>query len=330
MTYPTIKTQIKNYLTYLKNTKHSKHTIEAYNYALNKVFVEWYKQEGYNEINLLVLERYKTYLISTYKSNKNADVSIKTKNSYLNAVISFMRHIKEKEGLLDFDIPQKYLIKDKETQNKQPRYITKKQFDRIIESIGTTDKNKKESKKEKAIREARDRRDTAIFYLLFMTGLRAHELLNITTEQVLNARREMDAQQADSAKITITGKGNKTRPCWIHYTALNKIMDYEKRRTNKTNDPRLFPTTRQRLFEIVKKRSDTADIRDTEGNKIIISPHDLRHSFCIALLENSVQINKVQALAGHADLKTTAEYLKLIDSDVEKGYVSGITSMLRE
>jgi integrase/recombinase XerD len=147
-----------------------------------------------------------------------------------------------------------------------------------------------------------DLRDLAMLELLYATGLRVSELVNLKLREV----------NLDSGYLMTLGKGNKERLVPIGESARLKVglYLYECRRIQDPTgkNPYLFLSrlgdsmSRQSFWNIIKKRAQMAAIRKN------ISPHTLRHSFATHLLENGADLRSVQIMLGHADLATTQIY----------------------
>lgn len=147
-----------------------------------------------------------------------------------------------------------------------------------------------------------DIRDRAMLELLYATGLRVSELVNLK-------RREINLEVG---YLLTVGKGNKERLIPVGETARQRVRDYlEQVRNRQDRDdsiPLLFLSrlgegmTRQAFWNVIKKRATIAGIRND------ISPHTLRHSFATHLLANGADLRSVQMMLGHADLSTTQIY----------------------
>jgi len=150
--------------------------------------------------------------------------------------------------------------------------------------------------------EAIDVRDRAMLQLLYATGLRVSELVQLKVQDV----------NLTAGYLLTYGKGGKERLVPLGDVAKGAVDEYLHHarpllvRGNDT--PVLFITrlgdgmTRQAFWNIIKKRSLAAGIRKN------ISPHTLRHSFATHLLENGADLRSVQLMLGHADLSTTQIY----------------------
>lgn len=147
-----------------------------------------------------------------------------------------------------------------------------------------------------------DIRDRAMLELLYATGLRVSELVNLK-------KRELNLEVG---YLMTMGKGNKERLVPVGETARQRVSEYlEQVRTRQDPDglrEQLFLSrlgeamTRQAFWNIIKKRAAMA------GTRTSISPHTLRHSFATHLLANGADLRSVQMMLGHADLSTTQIY----------------------
>ncbi|MDD2310551.1 MAG: site-specific tyrosine recombinase XerD [Desulfuromonadaceae bacterium] len=147
-----------------------------------------------------------------------------------------------------------------------------------------------------------DRRDLAMLELLYATGLRVSELVNLKLREV----------NLDSGYLMTVGKGNKERLVPIGESARVRVAAYLEavrlRVDPQGQNPYLFLSrlggamSRQAFWNIIKKRTQMAAIRKN------ISPHTLRHSFATHLLENGADLRSVQIMLGHADLASTQIY----------------------
>ena len=151
-------------------------------------------------------------------------------------------------------------------------------------------------------------RDRAMLELLYATGIRVSELINLRTSNL----------DAGLGVVRVTGKGNKQRIVPVHPAALRAVSDYVgnarpvllKGRTS----PYLFVTargaamTRQAFWSSIKLNGKKAGIFHN------LSPHVLRHTFATHLLEGGADLRSVQSMLGHADLSTTEIYTHVVRS----------------
>ena len=145
-------------------------------------------------------------------------------------------------------------------------------------------------------------RDRAMLELLYATGLRVSELINLKQSQI----------NFNQGVLRIIGKGDRERLIPLGEEAQHWIKEF-------VNGPRmeillerqtdyLFPTrrgdrmTRQAFWHIIKRYAEKAGVRRT------LSPHSLRHAFATHLLNRGADLRVVQMLLGHSDLSTTQIY----------------------
>ena len=146
-------------------------------------------------------------------------------------------------------------------------------------------------------------RDKAILELMYSSGLRASEVVNMKTGDI----------NFEAGFITIQGKGSKERVIPVNETALKTLKRYiEELRPvilNKKTSRHLFirkggkPMTRQRLWQLIKTYSKELSIK--------ISPHTLRHCFASHLLDGGADLRALQKMLGHTDISTTQIYTKV-------------------
>ncbi|HEY5641600.1 MAG TPA: site-specific tyrosine recombinase XerD [Woeseiaceae bacterium] len=145
-------------------------------------------------------------------------------------------------------------------------------------------------------------RDRAMLELLYATGLRVTELINLRQSQI----------NFNQGVLRIIGKGDRERLIPLGDESQRWLKDF-------MNGPRmeillerqtdyLFPTrrgnrmTRQAFWHIIKRYADKAGVRKK------MSPHSLRHAFATHLLNRGADLRVVQMLLGHSDLSTTQIY----------------------
>ncbi len=146
-------------------------------------------------------------------------------------------------------------------------------------------------------------RDTAMMELLYGTGLRVSEMVDL----------DLDSVHLDAGFLRCIGKGRKERVVPMGQPAIAAIRHYlEKERPllvkRKPDAVSLFVNrgglrlTRQRIFQLLRRYLAASGIVKTAG------PHALRHSFATHLLEGGADLRTVQELLGHAAISTTQRY----------------------
>ncbi len=158
-------------------------------------------------------------------------------------------------------------------------------------------------------------RDKAMFEVLFSTGLRVSELVDLNFGDV-----DFVAQTA-----RVRGKGKKQRVTPIGATAIASVQKYLSLRQA---DPRSTTFNKEALF--VNKHGERLSTRSVRrkldkylsmcGLDPSISPHTLRHSFATHMLNNGADLRSVQELLGHQSLSTTQVYTHLAGARLKQAY----------
>ena len=169
-----------------------------------------------------------------------------------------------------------------------PETLNELQVERLLEGIPTD--------------APRGLRDRAMLELLYASGLRVSELVNLTLDRI----------DFDNRIVRVTGKGNKTRLVPVGTKACAAIRSYLETarpgQVRKRTGMEVFLSARGtklstvRIWQIVKELAKNAGI-DTN-----VYPHLLRHSFATHLLTNGADLRIIQELLGHADISTTQIY----------------------
>lgn len=157
-------------------------------------------------------------------------------------------------------------------------------------------------------------RDTALFELLYATGLRVSELVGLPVAAV----------RGDPRMILVRGKGEKERMVPLSTPARAALADWlthrdaaedEARRAGRAPSRFLFPgdgreghLTRQYFHSLVKDVAVLAGLSPAR-----VTPHVLRHAFATHLLAHGADLRVIQTLLGHADLATTEIYTHVLD-----------------
>ena len=165
---------------------------------------------------------------------------------------------------------------------------------------------------------ARDRpRDQALVALLYGAGLRISEALGL----------EMSGLHLDAGLVQVRGKGDKERVVPIPDVVIERLRDYlavdRPARLRGQPSEALFPgrggrgcLTRQAGFALLRRLGRAAGLsRD-------ISPHKLRHGFATHLVQGGADLRAVQAMLGHADLRTTEVYTHIDPVHLRRAYAA--------
>ncbi len=276
---------IIDYLEYLKYERRvSNNTIDSYGENLKLL------KETYNKSILDVsADDIRNFL-------KQINVSAKTKAHYLSVYNSFYNYMvyNNKVNCNPCDN-----LKAPKIEKKLPNYLTIEVINKLLDI---------------RLIKPIDYRNKAMLEVLFATGARISELINLELNQI----------DYDECVIRVLGKGKKDRIIPIGNTALNYlklyIEEYRKFILKTQNSNYVFinkdgkKISRQGFFKILKKITQEAGINKN------VSPHTLRHSFATYLLNNGADLRIIQELLGHENLVTTEIYSHLSNKKIEDDY----------
>lgn len=288
---------LEDFLLHLQTNNYSSET--AYNYERDlKVFENFLREDidiaNFNDISKHTVELYKAYLASqdrktaTGEQNKG-NLSAFSRNRYLSSLRGYLKYLLE----MDYDTPiVPENIKLIKTEKKVPKVAELNDLVRLIESPAKFEKNR--------VVAARNR---AMLEVLFATGLRISELVNLKKSQI-----------DKEGKIFVLGKGKKERFVYLTPRATKHLGVYLAMRVD--DSPHLFISYRGKraptkdrhvspnyLQEKIKK------YREILGINVPTSAHSLRHGFATYLAEQGANPAAIQILLGHESLDTTTRYV---------------------
>ena len=153
-------------------------------------------------------------------------------------------------------------------------------------------------------------RNKTICLLLFKTGLRLSEMINLKWQ---------DVDMLSGRLTVLNGKGGKDRLLFISEDTISKLETWKERQFTTWGKSRYVFCNRnckQLVSRDVREMIETYSQKAGINKKV--SPHTLRHSFGTELLRQSKNIRLVQKALGHSDLSTTMIYTHIVDDDFEQ------------
>jgi integrase/recombinase XerD len=184
-------------------------------------------------------------------------------------------------------------------ERKYPEILTNQEVELFLEQPQCVD--------------AKGYRDHAMLELLYATGIRVSELIALNMED-LNLPAEF---------IRCRSKGRE-RIIPMYHTAVKAIQEYVKnirpQLIAEENEQALFVNmnggrmSRQGFWKIIKHYQEKAGIEKD------ITPHTLRHSFAVHLLENGADLRSIQEMLGHADISSTQIYTHVVKNQLKDIY----------
>jgi integrase/recombinase XerC len=284
------------WLRYIKDEQLlSLNTYNAYSIDL-KYFLKFLNKHKGNKVTLKVLgslslRDFRSWLSSQRINNKS--LSPKTQARSKAAIKSFYKFLNKK----------KY-IKNTAIFNLQPVKIIKQlprplSFKVVIDVINISGEKKNGT----------GLRDKTLFILIYATGLRINEALQLN---------RIDVEDLDI--IRVQGKGGKIREIPLIESAtasIKQLLDIEK---NKHMNSPLFIGLKGKRLSPRQVQKTMEEIRNKLSLPKTVTPHALRHSFATHLLEKGVDLRTLQELLGHSSLSTTQGYTAVTVASMSKAH----------
>ena len=235
------------------------------------------------------VEHYAASLTRKGKSAATVTRSIASIKSFYNCLIAL--------GIMDGN-PAKGVVAAK-VERKLPQILTGKEVELFLEQPDCTD--------------LKGYRDRAMLELLYATGIRVSELISLDLEDLNLA----------AGFIRCASRG-KERIIPLYHTAVKALQDYVRdirpQLIASGDEQALFVNmngermSRQGFWKIIKYYQEKAGIEKD------ITPHTLRHSFAVHLLENGADLRSIQEMLGHADISSTQIYTHVVKHQLKDVY----------
>lgn len=288
-----MKNIVERYFGFLSNSKHaSENTLLSYKRDIN-AYVDFLKAKD-TTVDAVSGTSILDYLMKLQKSGKAAS----TVSRNLASIRSFYRFM-QNEGIVQQD-PTANLHSLK-IDKKLPEVLTNEEVESLLNQPDT--------------RDAKGCRDKAMLELLYATGMRVTEMIDLKMSDV-----DMDIGYINC------NQGKKMRVIPVYSIAKKAVKNYiETARTQLIREDsveNLFVNcsgtkmTRQGFWKIIKQYASAANIQKD------ITPHTLRHSFATHLLENGADLKSIQEMLGHTDISSTQVYASVVKKHIKDVYKS--------
>lgn len=272
----------ENYITSLKDNNYSQNTIKTYSSIIHK-FTTYLKNQIaiYNEKEFIKF--FNGYIIHL-KQVKNVS------QNYIYLVTVVIKKFLEFNNIHFLD-----LIAIPKRTKPSPNFLTQKEVKQLLDSI-TWDENS-----DSDFRVITKIRDKLIVTLLYSSGLRVSELINLTIDDVNFEEKQLSIVSRNNSRVILLDKSSN-----------QLIQKYLKKRTQKSKYLVVNKSGNQltpRYVQLMIKKYG-----NESGIKKKITPHILRHSYATHLLEQGVNIKIIQEILGHSNLSTTQIYNQHINN----------------
>ena len=279
----------REYHTYLKLEKSlSNNSVLAYEQDLQKLS-SYCQEHGIDPVKA-TFDDLQAFAYDTFgQENTNT----RTQSRILSGIHSFYRFLLYNHYI---DSDPSELLQMPKMDKRIPVVLSVEEIDALTESIDMS--------------KAEGHRNRAIIEMLYGSGLRVSELVNLKLSNIYK----------EEAYMLIEGKGSKQRLVPISPVALEQFGYWLQDRSKLTIQPgqedyaflnrRGHQLTRAMIFTMLRELCAKAGIQKT------ISPHTLRHSFATHLLQNGADLRIIQQLLGHEDITTTEIYTHVSVADL--------------
>ena len=279
-----------NYLEYERN--YSNNTIIAYKNNILQL-INYLESININDIKSVKYETIRGYL-SYLHENKYKSKSI---SRMISSMRSFFKYLKVENIITNNPMT---LISNPKVEKKLPKYLTINEIETILNVPDMNDKI--------------GIRDAFILELLYVSGIRVSELVNIKLNDIEESQR----------RIKILGKGNKERYVLYGSRCSELLKKYISVRSDFLKYPNdyLILSKKGRKINTREIRNIINRIKTKAGISISISPHTFRHTFATHMLNEGADLRAVQELLGHENLSTTTIYTHLTNEKLRKTYLN--------
>ena len=279
----------ENYLTKVRQA--SVNTISSYMRDIRQ-FADWLQQSDDLDVvdaKQLNISQYLSHLENDGRSGATISRCLASLKNFYGYVVS--SGFLEATPVMD--------IKVDRGEQKLPQILTGREIELLLAQPSCVD--------------AKGYRDKAMLEVMYATGIRVTELINLDIDEV----------NLDLGVIKCNGS-KKTRSIPLYPAALRALTVYindvragmlaypeEKALFVNVNGMRM---SRQGFWKILKHYQETAHIEKE------LTPHTLRHSFAVHLLENGADLGSLQELMGHSDISSTQMYTQMVNQKLKSVY----------
>lgn len=274
----------------------SPNTVLSYRDSL-KLFLRFVSQQAGKPVDKLTLEDFDEKLVVAFLNDlqQRRGNSPQTRNNRLAALRSFFRYVAGQEPTVLARCQRICEIPAMRTDHKTIEYLEDKEMTSVLESVDQSSRN--------------GLRDYALLMFFYNSGARVQEGVDL---EIADLRLETPLQ------VKLTGKGRKQRVCPLWPETVAAIQAYlDQRDPDASKVPSVFlnangkPITRFGIRYIVRRcAAKAAEVCPSLTSKKV-SPHSVRHTTAMHMLQSGSSIDVIKGWLGHADINTTHGYVEI-------------------
>lgn len=283
---------VDDYIEYLRGTKHlSDNTTVSYRRDLKK-FIDFLEKSQVKTLDKVTVTNMNAYIMFLEKGG----CATSTVSRNIVSMKSFFQYLLQ-NGIVEED--PTILIKPPSVEKKAPTILTVKQVDELLKQPSGN-----------SIKEIRDK---AMLELLYATGIRVSELIRLKVQDV-NLKSDYILCN-DKGKERVVPFGVMAKQAILRYLSESRVQLLKGNESDF-----LFVNcsgkemSRQGFWKIIKLYRERAGIMEE------ITPHTLRHSFAMHLVENGADLTAVQEMMGHSVLSSTQMYANMKNARIREEY----------
>ena len=287
-----MNTYVKEYTSFMTDIRHkSLNTVESYKRDVTQ-YISYLDGTGVTDISSTTKTTVLSYLLYLQKEGRASSTVSRTLASLRSYYLFMMQNgVVKSNPTSNIEAPH--------VEKKIPKILSGEEVELLLEQPKNCDN--------KGIR------DKAMLELLYATGIRVSELINLDVSDV-NVPMSF-VRCKGGKKERIIPMGHQAKDALENY--INNVRKYMVKDENETalfvncSGARL---SRQGFWKLIKYYQHIAGI-ETD-----ITPHTLRHSFAAHLLENGADLHSIQEMMGHADISSTQVYSRMMNSKIKDVY----------
>ena len=287
-----MNTYVKEYTSFMTDIRHkSLNTVESYKRDVTQ-YISYLDGTGVTDISSTTKTTVLSYLLYLQKEGRASSTVSMTLASLRSYYLFMMQNgVVKSNPTSNLEAPH--------VEKKIPKILSGEEVELLLEQPKNCDN--------KGIR------DKAMLELLYATGIRVSELINLDVSDV-NVPMSF-VRCKGGKKERIIPMGHQAKDALENY--INNVRKYMVKDENETalfvncSGARL---SRQGFWKLIKYYQHIAGI-ETD-----ITPHTLRHSFAAHLLENGADLHSIQEMMGHADISSTQIYSRMMNSKIKDVY----------